>query len=144
MPQYFHPQVPEMWHGQQVASHPGMPSLPPDYVHMVPEAYYQELQRQQKEVAELHGQLVKEQNTEVWCQRESLDSTTAECEHPELWEEQQGTYSDAFGPYFGEEDILKAHAEPLGKRKRIAAACCIVVLAVLAVGVVVLFVETAK
>jgi len=107
---------------------------------MVSEALHDELQKQHREVAELHGHLVKN----------SVSSNTAEYEYPLSWQEQQQAYSDsqhqsyseAYGPYFGEdgeEETLKASSQPRGKR--LAAVCCIIFLAALAVGSVVLFVK---
>jgi len=60
--QYYHPQVAQSWYGQQVLSHPELPSqaLPQEYYHehMVPEVHG-------AMNAQLHGQLMKEHHEQV-------------------------------------------------------------------------------
>jgi len=153
--QYYHPQVSQTWHGQQAPPHPELQSqtLPPEYAHMVSEALQQVLQKQQAEAAEYHHQVMRAQESEVYRhqeivehpfgRRDSLSSTIAQYEFP-LADENNMTYSDNYEKYFGgeetDDDTLKV--PPRQRGKRLAASCAVIILAALAVGSVVVFVQT--
>lgn len=157
MQYYPHHQVAQTWHEQALLAHAAASayqdpaqSMPPNCVqHMVPEALHGELQKQQWEVA----QLMNGQDAELGMQVQMPgheDFLGCEHQYAQSLEEQHMTDSmncngEAEGYFNGEEgedepeETLKVTSEP-GRGKRLAAACCIVILAALPVVLVVLFV----
>lgn len=157
--QYYHAQVAQTWHGQEITELPLQPSLQ-DCTHgnmnMLPENMHGELQKQHPQVHELHADFIKGQHLESQCHPDSLSSTLAmysypTCdsmsstaalnEYPLSKDDAENQSSEAYSPYFGDEVAVKVQKCPGGKL--LAATCCIVLLVVLAVGGVVVFVETA-
>merc|ERR1719316_2488896 len=83
--QYYHAQVAQTWHGQEITELPSQPSAQ-DCMHgnmsMLPENMHGDLRQQHAQVHELHADFIKAQHLEPQCRQDSLSSTLAMYEYP--------------------------------------------------------------
>jgi len=130
----YHAQVAQQWQMQQA------PQMSLEYAHHAQVAQHWQMQQAQE------AQRLQDRYEEVHRQQ-SLAAESAQLQAQATKshdvEEQSLAYSEAHGPYFNEEADSGTKVQPERSKSRLAAGCCIVVLAVLAVGIVVLFVNTA-